>query len=96
MDLMRGGVAVVGYMLLDVERLLVSVDGDLAKRGVERAAQSNTPDCATRRAEEEGGRMLFVPERRRSRRVQRRDPRRASLASEAINVGSGSDERSGI
>ena len=28
--------------------------------------------------------MLFVPARRRSRRVSRRDPRRASLASEAI------------
>jgi hypothetical protein len=28
-----------------------------------------TPDRATRRAEEEGGDMLFVPERRRSRRA---------------------------
>jgi hypothetical protein len=30
--------------------------------------------------------MLFVGERRRSRRAPRRDPRRASLASEAINM----------
>jgi|SoiMethySBSTD1v2_1073268.scaffolds.fasta_scaffold00034_141 hypothetical protein len=30
--------------------------------------------------------MLFVGERRRSRRVQRRDPRGASTASGAINI----------
>ncbi len=30
--------------------------------------------------------MFFVPERRQSRRAQRRDPRRASLASEAIST----------
>jgi hypothetical protein len=48
-----------------------------------RAEQSN-PDRATRRGEEEGGDALFVPERRRSRRAPRRDPRGASEASGAI------------
>jgi hypothetical protein len=47
------------------------------------ARQSNT-DRAPRRAEEEGADTLFVGERRRSRRAQRRDPRRARCASEAI------------
>jgi hypothetical protein len=46
------------------------------------------PDRATRRAEEEGGDMLFVPERRRSRRAPRRDPRGASIASGTIKRGS--------
>ena len=38
-------------------------------------ARSNQPDRATRRADEEGGDTLFVPEGRQSRRVARRDPR---------------------
>ena len=38
-------------------------------------ARSNRPDRATRRAEEEGGDTLFVPEGRQSRRAARRDPR---------------------
>jgi hypothetical protein len=41
---------------------------------------------ARRRAEEERRDMLFVPERRRSRRLPKRDPRGASIASEAINT----------
>jgi hypothetical protein len=51
-----------------------------------RARQSNT-DSATRRAEEERADTLSVSERRRSRRAPGRDPRRASLASEAIKKG---------
>jgi hypothetical protein len=50
-----------------------------------RAEQSN-PDRAPRRAEEERGDMLLVPERRRSRRAPRRDPRGASAASGAIRA----------
>ena len=40
-----------------------------------RGADSATPDRATRRAEEERADTLLVPERRRSRRAPKRDPR---------------------
>jgi hypothetical protein len=45
----------------------------IARSERQRAEQSNR--IARRRAEEEGGDMLFVPERRRSRRHPKRDPR---------------------
>jgi hypothetical protein len=44
----------------------------------ERSEQSTR--IARRRAEEERGDMLFVPERRRSRRTPKRDPQRAERA----------------
>ena len=49
-----------------------------------RAKQPNR--IARRRAEEERRDTLFVPERRRSRRAATRDPRGASVASEAIKL----------
>jgi hypothetical protein len=44
------------------------------------ASEAINSDRATRRAEEEGGDTLFVPERRRSRRAPRRDSREASAS----------------
>ncbi len=53
-------------------------------RGASVASEAIKHRIALRRAEKEGGDLLFVPERRRSRRAGKRDPRGASAASEAI------------